>query len=80
VEETVLLRPHKPQVDYWDTRCPEKRKNRVYYEAPKTENGCNSDGGIEEIVSVVGSGKGKMAQDEQTVIFSKGSGNVSVVS
>jgi hypothetical protein len=38
------------------------------------------DGGIEEIVSVVGSGKGKMVQDEQTVIFSKGSGNVPVVS
>jgi hypothetical protein len=56
------------------------RKKRVYYEAAKTENGCNSDGGIEGIVSVVGSGKGKMAQDEQTVIFSKGSGNVPVVS
>jgi hypothetical protein len=56
------------------------RKKRVYYEAAKTENGCNSDGGIEEIVSVVGSGKGKMVQDEQTVIFSKGSGNVPVVS
>jgi hypothetical protein len=49
--------------------CPEKPKNRVYYEAPKTENGCNSDGGIEEIVSVDGSGKGKKVQDEQTVIF-----------
>ena len=71
--------PHKPQVDYWDTRFPEKRKNRVYYEAPKTENGGNSDG-MEESVSVDGSGKGKTGSDEQIVIFSKGSGNVPVVS
>jgi hypothetical protein len=68
-KETVLLKPRETQVDYRDTRCPEKPKNRAYYEAPKTENGCNSDAGIEEIVSVDGSGKGKMLQDEQTVIF-----------
>src|ERR1019366_8407304 len=54
-KETFLLRPREPQVDYWDTRYPDKRKNRAHYEAPKTENGCNSDGGIEEIVSVDGS-------------------------
>ena len=48
---------------------PREAKNRVWYEAPKTENGCHSEAGTEEIVSVNGSGKGKMVQDEQTVIF-----------
>jgi hypothetical protein len=36
--------------------------------------------GVEEILSVVGCGTEKTIQDEQTVIFSKVSGNVSIAS